>query len=564
MVNIGCHTNLLTALPTLPTNLIVLYCYNNQLTVLPSLPNTMTDIDCENNKLTNLPILPTSLTGLRCGVNKLTSLPNLPSSLSSLNCWYNQLTTLPALPNSLLKLYCGNNKITTIPAPLPSGLTELFCTTNNLTALPTLPNSIKRFDCSWNKITSLNNLPTSLEDLYCYENQLTILPAIPSSCKTIYCYSNLLNSLPAMPPSVTKLYCYNNNLAAVPQSIYYQELGCQYNPIYCLSTLGSSLTTLSVPNTVTCLPNQPASLTNFKVHSGTYGSGNFTTTLLPVCASNVCSASCPLTARNFSLSLSATTTCSYTIQLSDAFIDFPNSVSCLQSQGITLALQRSDGNGGWATPIMNANDIGKQILCRIIQSNNLNYVYFTCSVTNGTGTACTPIPVELVEFKAQYTEGGNLLTWRTASERNTDDFDIEKSSDGKVFEKIGTVKAKGNSQTPQYYAFSDDTPFDLTYYRLKINDLDNKNSYSKTLSVSQKGKLAIKIYPNPAKDNATIDLGEAENATIRLIDVLGKEMLQKNGQSGQVLLNFLSLPNGIYFVEIKVKGVAMREKIVKN
>ena len=176
----------------------------------------------------------------------------------------------------------------------------------------------------------------------------------------------------------------------------------------------------------------------------------------------------------------------------------------------------------------------------------------------------SPLPIELLSFQAQNKDASNKLSWQTATEKNVRDFDVEKSSDGKTFEKIGTVKAKGNSNTPQYYALSDDTPFDLTYYRLKINDLDNKNSYSKTLSVSQKGKLVIKIYPNPAKDNATIDLGEAENATIRLIDILGKEMLQQSGQSRQVLLNLSSLPNGVYFVEIKVKSVVVREKFIKN
>ena len=180
----------------------------------------------------------------------------------------------------------------------------------------------------------------------------------------------------------------------------------------------------------------------------------------------------------------------------------------------------------------------------------------------------SPLPIELVSFQAENRDASNELTWQTAIEQNVRDFEVEKSSDGKTFEKIGIVKAKGNSSTPQYYAFSDPiSPSGaggLTYYRLKINDLDNKNSYSKTLSVSQKGKLAIKIYPNPAKDNATIDLGEAENATIRLIDILGKEMLQKSGQSGQVLLNLSNLANGVYFVEIKVKGTMIREKIIKN
>ena len=60
----------------------------------------------------------------------------------------------------------------------------------------------------------------------------------------------------------------------------------------------------------------------------------------------------------------------------------------------------------------------------------------------------------------------------------------------------------------------------ITYYRLKINDFDGKADYSKTISIRQKGQPRIKIYPNPTKENVTIDLGETDNVTIRLVDIL--------------------------------------------
>lgn len=84
------------------------------------------------------------------------------------------------------------------------------------------------------------------------------------------------------------------------------------------------------------------------------------------------------------------------------------------------------------------------------------------------------------------------------------------------------------------------------------------------VSISQKGKSHVKIYPNPTRYNLTIDLGDATQATIRLIDVLGREILQKQGQSGQVLLDMSSLSIGIYFAEITAKGISVREKVVKN
>ena len=181
------------------------------------------------------------------------------------------------------------------------------------------------------------------------------------------------------------------------------------------------------------------------------------------------------------------------------------------------------------------------------------------------------LPVELLSFQAKNTEGSNKLTWQTATEKNVRDFDVEKSSDGKVFEKIGTVKAKGNSSTPQYYAFSDDTPFDLTYYRLKINDLDNKTDYSKTVSIHLKAKgLTAKAFPNPTNDvlNVQIEVEKKSDITIDLKDILGRTIWQTTAKNTE---GSLSLPipmsafaNGTYFLTIANNETIIQQKVVKN
>jgi hypothetical protein len=193
--------------------------------------------------------------------------------------------------------------------------------------------------------------------------------------------------------------------------------------------------------------------------------------------------------------------------------------------------------------------------------------------------ACSSLPVELITFNAQNihdaansgTEGPNKLTWQTASEKNTSHFDIEKSKDGLVFEKIGEVKAAGKSQTlpdilgtGQYYSYLDKNPYDLSYYRLKIHDLDGKVDFSKTVSVRRDGKLNVKIYPNPAQQVMTVDMGEMENGTLTVIDVLGKIVYQKAAVSGQNTMDISTFSKGIYIIEIKTKGITYREKIIKN
>ena len=82
-------------------------------------------------------------------------------------------------------------------------------------------------------------------------------------------------------------------------------------------------------------------------------------------------------------------------------------------------------------------------------------------VGNAGGFAAIVLPVELLDFKGRYISpfggqgAGNLLTWTTANEQNTVQFDIERSINGQTFEKIGTVKTKGSNST---YEFTDNAP----------------------------------------------------------------------------------------------------------
>ncbi len=638
VVNLGCNNNQLTSLPTLPPNLVALYCSNNQITSLPSLPNSITSLYCDANKLISLPTLPTSLETLICDNNQLTSLPSLPSGLTFLRCWSNLLTSLPTLPNSLTRLFCGFNSLTTLPT-LPNSLQEMDCGTNQLTMLPTLPNSLTYFSCVWNKITSIPNIPTSIIDFNCYENLITTIPALPSGIKTLYCYSNKLATLPNVPTSLTILACGNNNLTTVPSSLYYTELSCEYNNIQCLPVLGSGLTRLWAPNSVTCLPNIPASLTNFRKYTGTYGSGSYTSTILPICTVGSCVDPCatdavkpnftncpssivsntldtcaratwftptatdncvaPTVTSNFqsgycfrpgitTVIYTATdannnsATCSFTITVINPCgpdVTKPSFTSC----PLNIVFTTSDTcvRAFWSTPIARDN-CGTPTVTSNFQSGNcfkrgINTVIYTATDANSNSATCSftitvnsTIPVELMSFKAQNTEGGNLLIWQTATELNSSHYDIERSADGKNFEKIGETKAQGKAAN---YNYLDNSPLPIfsgsaisttTYYRLKINDLDGKIDYSNTVSLSAKGQLNVKIYPNPTKDNVTIDLGEAPDATIRLVDILGKEMAFNKSQSGRILLDLSKVASGVYFVEIKANGQFVREKLLKN
>lgn len=79
--------------------------------------------------------------------------------------------------------------------------------------------------------------------------------------------------------------------------------------------------------------------------------------------------------------------------------------------------------------------------------------------------------------------GSNKVTlhWATMSEINCSGFQIERSLTKSNFQKVGFVKAKGNSSEREDYEFIDKSIFKTTmsrtfYYRIKIINTDNSNS----------------------------------------------------------------------------------------
>ena len=146
----------------------------------------------------------------------------------------------------------------------------------------------------------------------------------------------------------------------------------------------------------------------------------------------------------------------------------------------------------------------------------------------------TPLPVELIAFNATKSGKTNLLTWKTASEKNNSHFDVEQSIDGENnWTTIGSVKGKGTSALANNYNFTDETPLSISYYRLKQMDFDGKAVYSKVVSVvgGKADKFKINsVSPNPFKDVATIvfDSNKEDNVTVTLMDVTGRVVLLKN------------------------------------
>jgi hypothetical protein len=119
----------------------------------------------------------------------------------------------------------------------------------------------------------------------------------------------------------------------------------------------------------------------------------------------------------------------------------------------------------------------------------------------------TSLPVQMTSFDAAK-EGRNVnLTWETASEINSDHFEILHSTDGVNFESIGTLQAKGTTNQKSDYMYVDENPSDgIHYYQLAEYDNDGANEKFRIIAVNINSKVnaITQLFPNPSSNNISM------------------------------------------------------------
>ncbi|MBS1921343.1 MAG: T9SS type A sorting domain-containing protein [Bacteroidetes bacterium] len=180
-----------------------------------------------------------------------------------------------------------------------------------------------------------------------------------------------------------------------------------------------------------------------------------------------------------------------------------------------------------------------------------------------------PLPVKLLSFSGSNQNKTSLLNWQVADEVNFDHYDIERSSNGYDFSKIGTQQALGTASGTRTYQYSDDlssTTGNIFYYRLNMVDIDGKSRYSNVIMIrmDQKTINGISIVPNPVSNGmATVRLSASNTGTVelRVIDLTGKVILRQQNKvyegNNSISLNNLSrLMPGIYTLQL-IDGESM-------
>jgi hypothetical protein len=167
------------------------------------------------------------------------------------------------------------------------------------------------------------------------------------------------------------------------------------------------------------------------------------------------------------------------------------------------------------------------------------------------------VPLTLVDFYADFYSGKNIqLKWQTAAEINVSRFEIELSKDATRFIKAGTVAAQGLNSGSEY-SFNVSNVNSISYYRLKVIDLDGSFKYSKILLVKNNGQNAsgqFSVNPNIIDAAGMLHLRSEVKGEYQLSikNTLGQieytKMLQLNTGNNDVHTDHLS--KGLHIVEL--------------
>lgn len=169
-------------------------------------------------------------------------------------------------------------------------------------------------------------------------------------------------------------------------------------------------------------------------------------------------------------------------------------------------------------------------------------------------------PVEWLSFEVDQRGSDALLQWETAMEVNTDYFEVQRSIDGKLFGRIGQIKAAGSSQTMKSYQFEDKNiavqSFSKVYYRLRQIDQNGQYTYSETISL-QIGKPALFLlaFPNPASTQLNVRYASPKQngLSLKVTNSLGQEIYHQvlPDMRGAIEVPVHQWATGVYYLVLE-------------
>ena len=204
---------------------------------------------------------------------------------------------------------------------------------------------------------------------------------------------------------------------------------------------------------------------------------------------------------------------------------------------------------------------------KTVDLNNIKFLFNggIGSISIGNILVHTPtiLPIQLEYFNVSHRNNGVNLSWKTSYESKVKAFEIHKSSNGRTFEKITSVKSEGKSA---YYSYQDEYPANGTsYYKLLQVDESGNTEELSVKSLNVNGDKDFTVYAT--SDGLIVNYeGQRDGiATLILSNIKGQKVLEQQvifNEGGNKLYLEAILKKGIYLVNADFDGDKYVKKLI--
>lgn len=173
----------------------------------------------------------------------------------------------------------------------------------------------------------------------------------------------------------------------------------------------------------------------------------------------------------------------------------------------------------------------------------------------------SPMPIEMSRFEVTTDKNEVKLQWEIEFAQHVSHFEIQHSSDGIQYEKIGTVNFLNDIY--EYEFGLNNLKSGTHYFRIKTIDLNKSFDYSDIRSVLISTQQSVTLSPNPADHYVTIQSNEKPIQEISVYNMSGQNVLSISHLDQQKrTINTENLIKGMYVVSVRFEYGIERSRLI--
>lgn len=183
-------------------------------------------------------------------------------------------------------------------------------------------------------------------------------------------------------------------------------------------------------------------------------------------------------------------------------------------------------------------------------------------------TSCSlplnPLPVHFTSITADANLKGEVsIKWDVVQQINTDQYFIQRSTDGLHWSNIGTVQSNKVEDLVEYSYLDVHPAAGTNFYRVKEVDIDGTYYYS-SIKKAQVELDNFHIWPNPANDFVNIDNNTTGMVNCRILSSTGQYVKNIQLHGGTNTVDVKTLVPGTYVFVMQTNSNQYKKIVVKQ